>query len=125
MLRGFRIVYQMMGLVGAELQHACGLGHLDHRYCPYHYNLRDSVGLAVHVMRVCHQQVGMVAALTIVRERMREVWEILARAFMRWRPDTNGMGLCPICQEGYKLGGYGVLRCVHIMQLHCWLEYEA
>ena len=52
-LGGFQIVYQMMGLVGIEVTCACGLGQLDHRSCPYHYNLRDYVGLAVRVMRVC------------------------------------------------------------------------
>ena len=83
----------MMGLIGIELDHACGLGHLDHQYCPYHYNLRELVGLAVRVMRVCQWQVGMVDALAIVRERVREAGEILARAFVRWRPDPDGMGL--------------------------------
>ena len=67
----------------------------------------------------------MVDALAIVRERVRLAGEISARAFVRWRPDPNGMGLCPICQEGYKLGGYGVLCCGHIIHLHCRLEYEA
>ena len=91
-LGGFRIVYQMMGLVGDELRRACGLGHLDHRYCPYHYDLRDFVGLTVRAMRVCRRQVGMVDALEIVRERVRLAGEILARAFVRWRPDPDGMG---------------------------------
>ena len=59
----------------------------------------------------------MVAALAIVRERVREAGEILARAFELWRSDHNGMGLCPICQEGYELGGYGVLLCGHIRHL--------
>jgi hypothetical protein len=35
------------------------------------------------------------------------------------------MGLCPICQDGFELGGYGVLRWGHVMHLHCRLEYEA
>ncbi len=100
----------MMGLVGAELQRACGLEHLDHQYCPYHYNLRDYVGLAVRVMRVCQRQLGRVDALVIVRERVRMAGELSAHAFLRWRPDPNGMELCPICQDGYKLGGYGVLH---------------
>ena len=67
----------------------------------------------------------MVDALAIVRERVREAGEIPARAFDRCCPNPSGMGLCPICQEGYKLGGYSVLRCGHIMHLHCWLENEA
>ena len=115
----------MMGLIVAELRTACNLGRLDHRLCPYHHDLRDFVGLAVRVMRVCHWQVGRVDALAIVRERVRMAGEISARAFVRWRPDPNGMGLCPICQEGYNLGGYGVVLCGHIMHLHFRLEYEA
>ena len=47
------------------------------------------------------------------------------RAFVRICSDPEGLGLCPICQEGYELGGYGVLLCGHIMHLHCRLEYEA
>ena len=100
-LGGFQIIYQMMGLIGVELDRACGVGHLDHQYCPYYYNLWDFVGLAVHVMRVCHWQVGGVDALAIVRERVRKAGEISARAFDRCCPDPNGMGLCPICQDGY------------------------
>ena len=37
----------------------------------------------------------------------------------------NKMGLCPICQEGFDLGGYGVLACGHIIHLDCWISYEA
>jgi hypothetical protein len=124
-LGGFRIVQQLMGLIGAELRTACDLGHLNHRLCPYHHDLRDFVGLAVRVMRVCHRRVGPVDALTIVRERVRRAGEISGRAFVRWRPDPEVLGLCPICQDGYELGGYGVLLCGHIMHLHCRLEYEA
>ncbi len=36
-----------------------------------------------------------------------------------------GRGVPPICQEGYELGGYGVLVCGHIMHRNCWLECEA
>jgi hypothetical protein len=115
----------MMGLIGDELDRACGVGHLDHHYCPYHFDLQDFVGLAVRVMRVCHRRVGRVDALTIVRERVRMAGESSARAFVSWRPDPDGMGCCPICQEGFELGGYGVLLCGHIMHRHCRLEYEA
>ena len=118
-LGGFRIVYQMMGLVGAELTCACGLGHLDQRSFPYHYDLRDYVYLAVRVMRVCRRQVGRVDALATVSERVTLVETLLARAFVRGYRDPDEMGLCPICQDGYKLGGYGVLQCGHIMHLHC------
>ena len=114
-----------MGLVGVELTCACGLGHLDHRSCPYHYDLRDYVGLAVHVMRVCRRRVGIADALATVSERVMMVGGLSARAFVRWCPDPNGMGLCPICQDGYELGGYGVLQCGHVMHLYCRLEYEA
>jgi len=48
----------------------------------------------------------------------------LAHVFVRGFPDPDEMGLCPIYQEGYKLGLYGVLQCGHIMHLHCRLEYE-
>ena len=37
----------------------------------------------------------------------------------------NEMGLCPICQEVFDLGGYGVLACSHIMHLDCQIPYEA
>jgi hypothetical protein len=104
---------QMMGLIGAELTCACGLGHLDHRSCPYHYDLREYVCLAVHVMRVCRRRVGRVDALSTVSEKVRMAGEVSAHAFLCWSPDPNGMGLCPIFQDGYKLGGYGVLHCGH------------
>jgi len=124
-LGGFWIVYQMMGLIGVELTRSCGLGHLNNRSCLYHYNLQDYVGLAVRLMRVCWQRVGLVDALATVSERVRIAGEVLARAFVRWVPDPDGMGLCHICQDGYELGWYGVLHCGHIMHLHFRLEYEA
>jgi hypothetical protein len=119
MLGGFRIVYQMMRLVSVELQRACEYGRLDSRICPYHYDLRDYVDLDVRVMRVCHRRVGMVDVLVIVRDRVRDAERMSVRAFVRWRPDPDGLGLCPICQDGYELGGYGVLCCGHVMHLHC------
>ena len=67
----------------------------------------------------------MVDALATVSERVRIAGELSARAFVRWVPDPYRMGLCPICQDGYELGGYGVLHCGHIMLLQCRLEYEA
>ena len=121
----FQIVEHMMGLIGAELRSACDLGRLDHRLCPYHHDLQDFVGLAVRLMRVCHWQVGPVDALTIVRERVRRAGDISGRAFVRGRADPDVLGVCPICQDGYKLGGYGGFLCGHIMHLHCRLEYEA
>ena len=35
------------------------------------------------------------------------------------------MGLCPICQEGFDLGGYDVIACSLIMHLDYWNSYEA
>ena len=35
------------------------------------------------------------------------------------------MGLCSICQDGFDLGGYGVLACSHIFHLDCRRSYEA
>jgi hypothetical protein len=65
-----------------------------------------------------------VDALATVSERVTLVGALSARAFVRGYRDPDEMGLCPICQNGYKLGGYGVLQCGHIMHLHCRLEYE-
>ena len=50
-LGGFRIVCQMMGLIGHDLHRSRRFGHLDHRWTPYHDDLRGYVGLAVRVMR--------------------------------------------------------------------------
>ena len=83
------------------------------------------MGLAVRVMRVCHWRVSRVDALGIIREMVRMAAESLARAFVHWSLDPDGMGVCPICQEGYELCGYGVLLCGHIMHRNCRLEYEA
>ena len=94
-----------MGLVGVELTHACGLGHLDQRSCPYHYNLRDYVGLEVRVMRVCQRRVGRVDALATVSEKVTLVGALSARAFVHGYCDPDEMGLFPICQDGYELGG--------------------
>jgi hypothetical protein len=122
-LGGFRIDYQMMGLIGHELHRARRAGHLDHRWSPYHYDLRGFVGLAVRVMQVCCRRVGMADALTVVRERVLYAGASSSRAFITFDPD--GMGVCPICQEGFELGGYGVLPCSHVMHHQCRLEYEA
>ena len=43
----------MMDLIGAELTCASDVGQLDARFLPYHYDLREYVRLAVHVMWVC------------------------------------------------------------------------
>ena len=124
-LGGFRIVYQLMVMIADELDRACLIGHLEHRSCPYHQDLREYVGLSVRVMRVCRRRVGGVDALAIVREAVTMAGASSTRAFVRWRPNLETMGLCPICQEGFELGGYGVLRCGHIMHRHFRVEYEA
>jgi hypothetical protein len=122
-LGGFRIVYQMMGLIGHELDRSRRVGHLDHRWCPFHYDLWGYVSLAARVMRVCCWRVGVADLLTVVRERVLYAGASTSRAFITFDPD--GMGICPICQEGFELGGYGVLRCGHVMHRQCRLEYEA
>ena len=33
--------------------------------------------------------------------------------------DFDKLGLCPIFQDGFELGRYGVLACRHIMHLDC------
>ena len=83
------------------------------------------MGLAVRVMQVCHRRVVMIDGLTIVRARVWTAYESSSRAFVRWHPDLDGLGCCPICQDGYELGGYGVLSCGHILHRQCRLEYEA
>ena len=64
-------------------------------------------------------------ALATISERVTLVGALLACAFLHGFCDPDEMGLCPICQDGYKLGGYGVLHCSHVMHLHCRLKYEA
>ena len=65
----------------------------------------------------------MADALTVVGERVMYAGESSSRSFITFDPD--GMGICPICQEGFELGGYGVLHCSHVMHRQCRLEYEA
>ena len=71
-LEGFQIFSQMMGLINVELTRACSMGHLDHRDCPYHYNLRDYVGLAVRAMRICCWRLGGVDALPSVGGKVEQ-----------------------------------------------------
>jgi len=49
----FRIICRMMDVNGAELTRAGDVGHFDVSFLPYHCDLREYVGLAVHVMWVC------------------------------------------------------------------------
>ena len=52
-LGAFQIVCRLMDLIGAKVTCASDVGQLDARFLPYHYDLREYVRLAVHVMRVC------------------------------------------------------------------------
>ena len=54
-LGGFQIVSQMMELISVELTRACGLGCLDCRGCPYHFDLRYYVSLALRAVQVCRR----------------------------------------------------------------------
>jgi hypothetical protein len=93
------------------------------RFCPYHRELQHYVDLAVCVMKVCWRQLGVACALTFVDRAVERAAASTARVFVC---GVQGeMGLCPICQEGYELGGYGVLACSHIMHLDCRMSYEA
>ena len=49
----FQIVRRMMDMYGTELTCASDVGQLDVRFLPYHCDLHEYVGLAVHVMQVC------------------------------------------------------------------------
>ena len=71
-----------------------------------------------------HVPVGSSAdALTCVSGAVGGAAGSSAGVFVRGFHDK--MGLCPICQEGFDLGGYGVLSCSHIMHLDCRNSYEA
>ena len=48
-----------------------------------------------------------------------------ARAFVRGFRNLDKMGLCPIFQDGFELGRYGVLVRGYIMHLDCRVSYEA
>jgi hypothetical protein len=54
----FQIVCRMMDLIHVEFTHSGSLSHMDNRCCPYHYDLCRYAGQAVHVLRVCRQQLG-------------------------------------------------------------------
>ena len=93
------------------------------RFCPYHRELQHYVDLAVCVMKVCRQRLGVACALTFVDRAVERAAASTARVFVC---GVQGeMGLCPICQEGYELGGYGVFACSHIMHLDCRMSYDA
>ena len=64
-------------------------------------------------------------ALTYVGRLVERAAMSAAHAFVRGFHDLNKMGLCPICQDGFKLGRYGVLVCGCIMHLDCRVLYEA
>ena len=64
-----------------------------------------------------------VDALTFVSGVVERAAALSALVFVGGFHDK--MGLCPICQDGFDLGGYGVLACSHIMHLDCRVSYEA
>ena len=115
----------MMDLIGAKFACAWELGNLDNRFCPYHYDLRNYVGLAVRVMRVCWRRLGGAQALTYVGGLVERAAVSSALVFVRGFRDLEEMGLCPICQEGFGFHGYCVCACCHIMHLDCRSSYEA
>ena len=55
----FQIVRRMTDVNSAELTCASDVGQLDVRFLLYHCDLREYVGLAAHVMRVCRGRLGM------------------------------------------------------------------
>ena len=91
----FKIVSRMMDFVSAEFTHARQLGHVDLGNCPYHYDLRDYVGLALRVMRVCRRCLGGAVALTYVSSTVEQV--VAASACVSVRGFGGNTGLCPIC----------------------------
>ena len=56
---------------------------------------------------------------------MEQARSLAALAFVHGFRNPNEMGLCQIFQDGYELGGYGVLSCSHIMNMDCRFTYEA
>ena len=52
-LGAVQIVGRILKFIDTALTRAGHVGQLDARICPYHYDLHDYVGLAVHVMMVC------------------------------------------------------------------------
>ena len=64
-------------------------------------------------------------ALTYVSHSVEGAAMSSAQTFVRGFRDLDKMGLCPICQDGFELGRYGVLACGHIMHLDCRVSYEA
>ena len=64
-------------------------------------------------------------ALTYISHLVERAAISSAQTFVRGFWDFDKMGLCPICQDGFELGRYGVLVCGHIMHLDCWVSYEA
>ena len=73
----------MLDLINVEFTCAWDLGHLDDRFCPYHYDLREYVGLAVRVMRVCQQQLGGSDTLSFVSGAVEGAAALSARVFVR------------------------------------------
>ena len=66
-----------------------------------------------------------VGALTYVSRSVERAATSMHKFFVRGFQDFDEMRLCPICQDGFELGRYGVLACRHIMHLDCRVLYEA
>ena len=64
-------------------------------------------------------------ALTYVSHSVGRAATSSALTFVRGFQDFDEMGLCPIFQDGFEFGRYGVLACGHIMHLDCWVLNEA
>ena len=77
----------------------------------------------------CNAGVSMairnVGALTYVSRSVERAAISAARAFVHGFRDLDEMELCPICQDGFRLGRYGVLVCGYIMHLDYRVPYEA
>jgi len=60
-----------------------------------------------------------VDALTYVSHLVERAAMSTAQKFVRGFQDFDKMVLCPICQDGFESGRYGVLACGHIMHQDC------
>ena len=64
-------------------------------------------------------------ALTYVSHSVERAATSSAQTFVRGFWDLDKMEVCPDFQDGFELGGYGVLACGHIMHLDCRVLYGA
>ena len=64
-------------------------------------------------------------SLTYVSHLVERAAMSFAQTFLNGFQDFDELGLCPICQDGFELGRYGVLACGHIMHLDFWVLNKA